>query len=165
MGTIQNAFDRSINNVGAGLLAGSVFQQRKEEIMSRVRKADKSIDENKAIAAKEGIDVNDKRKDVKINSNLSLGKGKAAAEKREESAKNFEENLAQKLQEKDDANLQAIKDQEAEEEAAALEEEEAAAMDPKRRIAMQHKDQATLNKFLDKVDRRHRAHKLYRGDK
>lgn len=159
MGTIQNAFDRSMNNVGAGLLAGSVFQQRKEEIMSRFRKADKSIDENKAIAAKEGIDVNDKRKDVKINSNLSLGKGKAAAEKREESAKNFEENLAQRLQEKDDANLQAI------EEAAALEEEEAAAMDPKRRIAMQHKDQATLNKFLDKVDRRHRAHKLYRGDK
>ncbi len=157
MGTIQNAVDRSINSIGAGLLAGSVFQQRKEEVMSRVRKADKSIDENKAIAAKEGINVNDKRKDININSNLSLGKGKAAAEKREESAKNFEEDLAQKLQDRDDANLQAA------EEAAALEEE--AAMDPKRQIAMQHKDQAMLNTFLNKVDRRHRAHKLYRGDK
>lgn len=157
MGTIQNAVDRSINSIGAGLLAGSVFQQRKEEVMSRVRKADKSIDENKAIAAKEGINVNDKRKDININSNLSLGKGKAAAEKREESAKNFEEDLAQKLQDRDDANFQAA------EEAAALEEE--AAMDPKRQIAMQHKDQAMLNTFLNKVDRRHRAHKLYRGDK
>lgn len=163
MGTIQNAVDRSINSVGAGLLAGSVFQERKEEVMSRVRKADKSIEENKAIAAKEGIDVNDKRKDIKINSNLSLGKGKAAAGEREKSAENFEEALAQKLQDKDDANFQANKDQEAEEEAAALEEE--AAMDPKRQIAMQHKDQAMLNAFLNKIDRRHRAHKLYRGDK
>lgn len=163
MGTIQNAVDRSINSIGAGLLAGSVFQQRKEEVMSRVRKADKSIDENKAIAAKEGINVNDKRKDININSNLSLGKGKAAAEKREESAKNFEEDLAQKLQDRDDANFQAAEEEAAEEEAAALEEE--AAMDPKRQIAMQHKDQAMLNTFLNKVDRRHRAHKLYRGDK